>query len=232
MKVTITKEVFRRFNPKFKIAFIKIEEADNNSKLKESAHLLKEVSDLIKLTFNKEELKNHHMISTWTTAQEEFGKDAKHYHTSVEVLMKKVLSGKKIITKNVIENITNHISLKHIIPIGTDNYEKIDGNLTFKISKGKEKPNMIQTVKKGALICCDQNKKNNLLSTKFDTWKNKRTGINKKSKNVLIHIESLPPITTKKFNEIVKETTELIKTFTNGKVTKLILDQKNNSGEI
>ena len=43
-------------------------------------------------SMHKETLKNHHFISPWTTLQDGFGKEAKHYHTAVERLIKKIMS--------------------------------------------------------------------------------------------------------------------------------------------
>ncbi len=64
MKITINKEVFKKFHPKFKVAFILLKDMDNSSKIQDSYHLLKEAEQLIRLTFNKDIVKNHHLISS------------------------------------------------------------------------------------------------------------------------------------------------------------------------
>ena len=73
MKISINKKVFSRFHSKFKVAFILVKNIDNNSKLRESLHLLEEAEQLIRLSFNKETVKNHHLMAPWSVAQEEFG---------------------------------------------------------------------------------------------------------------------------------------------------------------
>ncbi len=57
MKVSINKGVFSNLDPKFKLLLISIKQIDNQTKLKESLNLLNEVSELIRLTFNKETIK-------------------------------------------------------------------------------------------------------------------------------------------------------------------------------
>ena len=91
MNISIKKGVFSKFNPKLKIVFILAENVDNVTKVKEAKHLLKEVENLISLTFHKDNVKNHNLISPWKVAQEAFGKEARHYNTSVERLIKKIM---------------------------------------------------------------------------------------------------------------------------------------------
>lgn len=226
MKITIQKEVFRKFNPKFRMAFIHVQNLDNKSKLKESKHLLKEAEKMIKLTFNKETLKNHHLISPWSVAREHFGKEAKHYNTSVERLLKRVLKGRTVATKDVLTNILRYLSLKYIVPFGIDDPAEMKGELVFKLSKGKEKVGVLRKLKKNALYYKDAK---GVLGTKLDYWKSRRTKLVPQSFYALIHFEILPPLTTKQMNEIVKEANSLIRSFCNGKTKVFTLTKKKNS---
>ena len=229
MKISITKDVFKNFNPKLSISILVISNLDNKSKLKESRHLLQEMEEIIRLTFNKSTIKNHNLISPWRVAQEKYGSQAKHYHTSVERLYKKVISGRTVASKDVLTNIIKYIALKHIIPLGIDDFEKIEGDLTFTLSKGTEKVNFIQKIKKGALFYRDRKK---VIGTKLDFWNNPKTNLTTKSKSALIHFDVLPPITKKKMNLILKETKGLIKTFCEGEIIQLNIDKKKNSVRI
>ncbi|MFH1276438.1 MAG: phenylalanine--tRNA ligase beta subunit-related protein [Candidatus Woesearchaeota archaeon] len=228
MKITIKKEVFKRFS-KLQVGFVYVEEADNKSKLTEAQDLLKNVEELIRLTFHKETIKNHNLISPWSVAQVEFGKEAKHYNTSVEGLLKLVLKKKKVATNDVLTTILNYISLRYLVPSGIDDYFKVVGNIEFALSKGKEKVDILRSLKAGALYYHDNNV---VLGTKLDFWRNKRTALTKDSTKALIHFDALPPIDRKKLNEILKETKEVISNFCGGKVKVFILDKKRNSFKI
>ena len=232
MKVTINKSVFEKLNPKFKVAFILVKKIDNDSKLKESYHLLKEAEQYVRLTYNKETIRNHHLISPWVAAQEGFGSKAKHYPSSVERLMKKVLSKHEASSKNVVGNIVNYLSLKRVVPMSCDDFDKMVGNLSLRLASGSEKKSILTKASKGDLIYSDMSKKGGLLSAKLDFWKNPRTKIKSNSKNVLVHIEAMPPITTKEFNDIIKETSSLLKAFTGGSISKLVLSKNKPSGII
>ncbi len=222
MKITIKPEVFQKLHPKFKVVFILATGIDNKSKVAEANHLLKEVERVTLLTFNKDTFKSHYLVAPWTTAREEFGRKAKHYHTSVEQLLKKVLHYQNITAKDTTSALLRYLALKHIVPVGADDPAKIKGKITFTISAGKK-------IKKGELYYHDDK---NVLGTKLDYWKNPRTALSSSSNSALLHFEILPPLTTAKQKELVKEVTELFPAFCGGKVKVMVLDKKKNSAVI
>ncbi|MBU0470005.1 MAG: hypothetical protein KKA62_02305 [Nanoarchaeota archaeon] len=228
MKITVDKKVFREY-PNLKIAFVLVKKINNKSKVKDSVELLSEIEKFTQLTFNKDTIKTHGLISPWRTAQEEFGKKAKHYHTSIEKLMQKVIAKKKISGKDAVTNLARYLALKHIIPYGIDDYDKLKGELSFKVAEKKEKLTFLKKLEQGDLYYRDSK---SVLGTKLDYWKNKKTIPNSHSSQVLIHFEALPPISPKKLKEVVKETAELVKSFCGGESKSFFLDKKNNFKKI
>ena len=226
MKIALDKEIFVKY-PQLKVGFIYAWGIDNRTNLKESIHLLRDVEDAVRLSFHKETVKNHYLISPWAVAQEEFGKEAKHYQTSVEKVLQKVLQRKKIAVTNVVTNILNYIALKHIIPIGVDDTAEVQGDITFSVATGKEKKGVLQKLKQGELYYHDEK---GILGTKLDYWKNTRTKLIPTSVFGLVHLEALPPLTPKKVQAILKETTDLIQSFCGGKTKVLLLDKKKPTG--
>ncbi len=220
MRITIRKEVFRHFHPQLKIAFILATSIDNKTHLGDSVHLLQEMEKVIRLTFNKETLRNHNLLSPWEVAKQEFGKRARHYHTSVEVLLQKVLSKKSVVTRDTATNLVRYLSLKHILPLGVDDRQTLQGNLAFALATPDEKK---IRVKKKELYYRDEK---GVISTKLDYWKAPRTALKPSTTSVLLHIEALPPITAQKLAEVVAETDRLLKTFCQAKTKVILLDRK------
>ncbi|MEW5896238.1 MAG: phenylalanine--tRNA ligase beta subunit-related protein [Nanoarchaeota archaeon] len=222
MIIRLEKDVFK-CSPQLKIGFILAEGINNNAKLKEAGRLVKEEEEAVRLIFNKETIKNHYLIAPWAVAQREFGKKAKHYHTSIERLLLKVLGGKSVLAEDTATNLLTHIAFKHIIPFGADDVDKIKGNITFSIVKGKEKKKLLKNLKEGELFYHDAEK---ILGTKLDYWKNKKTKLSKSSASVLVHFEALPPITRKKLDSVLEETAALIKAFCGGKTKVFVLEKR------
>lgn len=229
MKISIASEVFKKFHPKLRIAFIQVKNINNHKNLQESKHLLKEGEELVRMEFHPETLKNHDLIAPWVAAQKEFGKEAKHYHTSVEKLLRAVLKKKSITAKDTLTNIINYLSLRHIVPIGIDDIKKIKGNLRFNIATGKEKAHLLAFVKKGAFIYHDNFR---IIGTKFDYWKSPHTMVDKETKSALIHIEAVPPLTKKELDDLLIEVQNLINSFCGGKSKVFILERNCPSDEI
>lgn len=229
MNLKIEEEVFQKFNPDLKIAFLLVENIDNKSKLKESLHLLREAEQMVHLTFNKDTIKNHNLIAPWAVAQEKFGKKAKHYHTSVEKLLKAVLKRKGVSSENVLTNLLHYLALKHVLPFGVDDLEKINGSLTFALAGGKEKVDVLRKVKKGVFYYHD---KKNVLGTKLDYWKSKKTALDKNSTSALVHFEALPPLDKKKLDALVNEAVNLVGSFCGGKSKVFVLDKKKSSVKV
>jgi lysyl-tRNA synthetase class 2 len=223
MKVTVSSEVFTRFNARLKIILVDVKNIDNMLHVKESRLLLREVEELIRMTFNKDTIKTHGLISPWVSAQQEFGSHAKHYKTSVEHYISFVLRKKDISTINTITNLIRYLSLKYLVPMGGDDVTKVRGNLTFDVAKGGERVDLIHTLKKGAFYYHDDK---GVLGTKLDYWKSSKTMLDRRSKRVLIHLEVLPPLSMKKEKELLNELSYLIKTFCLGKVVVNVLDKK------
>lgn len=225
MKVSVNKPVFSA-NPKLKVAFIVAKDIDNGKRLEEAKHLLNETAEVISLTFNKDSVKSHHLIKPWDVAREEFGKSAKHYHTSVEKLLKTILSKKNVQRKDTVTNLLRSLALRHIIPFGADDPDKVQGNITFSIASGKERTKKLKKLEKGEIYYKDSKE---ILGTKLDYWKNSKTSLTSKSTNALVHLEALPPITSKELREIAKEIARLIETFCGGKTKVVILSKRKNS---
>ena len=225
MFITINQKVFKK-HPKLRVGFILLSGINNNQHLKESKHLLKESTHLIQLTFNKDTVKSHLLINPWAVAQEEFGKKAKHYHTSVEQLIKKVLSKRNILAGNTLINLIRHESLRHVVPIGADDYHKIEGNLTFDIASGKERKGLLKTSEEGDIYYRDDK---SILGTKLDYWKSTRTEVTKYTVKALVHFQFLPPVSVAQQRVIMNEAKELIQTSCGGKVQMVVLSKGKSS---
>lgn len=219
MKISISSEAFTSFNPEFKVGLLLVTGIDNTTKLPDSLRVLRDVETVIHLTFNKDTVKTHHLISPWNIIQQKLIKGVKHHHTSVEQLLTKVLARRNIHQKDTLSNLISYVSLRHIVPLSADDTARIHGDLTFTISQGGK-------VKKGDLYYHDTKM---VLGTKLDHWKNLKTVTSTKTTSALIHIEAIPPVSTQDLKKVMAELENLIIAFCGGKVKKIILDRKKRS---
>ncbi len=216
MKVSISSRVFTHFNPQFNLALLLITGIDNIAKLSDSLHVLHDVEQSIRLTFHKDTIQTHHLISPWNIITQKLVPGAKHYHTQVELLLKKVLARKSIKRKDTVGNLIQYVSLRHIVPISADDVDLLHGDLIFAISRGGKG-------KKGNLYYHDQKR---VLGKKLDYWKSSKTAVSAKTTSALIHIEAIPPVSAGDLKNISLELGNLITGFCGGKVKRVILGRK------
>ena len=100
--------------------------------------MLEEVENLIKLNFVSTALAKHPLLSPWRAAYSEFGAKPSKYNSSVEALTRRILKGQKIPRVNKAVDIYNYLSLKQLIPMGADDLDKVDGDISLTIADGAE----------------------------------------------------------------------------------------------
>ena len=138
MKLTIEKEVSDKF-PGLNVGIVVAKDIDNKGASKELDKLLKETENLIRLNFVPTDLAKHPLISPWRSAYSDFGAKPSKYNSSVEALMKRVLKGNSVPRINKLVDLYNYLSLKHLIPMGADDTDKVEGDIKLAIAKGDEK---------------------------------------------------------------------------------------------
>lgn len=232
MKITIDKEILERFKG-YKMGVILALDIDNKEPNKEIDKMLSEIEKYIRLTFVPEDLAKHELISPWKVVYKEFGSKPLPYHSSVEALIRRVLNGGNIPNINKLVDIYNLMSLKHLVPIGADDLDKVDGNIKLCLASGKERfveigGEKVEHPDKGEAIYKDNK---DVLCRRWN-WKDcDKTKLITDTKNAAIYVEGLPPLPKEKFLGTLRETTALIRTFCDGKVEYHILDKNKPSLE-
>jgi lysyl-tRNA synthetase class 2 len=229
MKVIVDKEILKR-HPKLNIGIVSAKDVDNTGDDEKIYHLLEEVEKLIEMNMSSEKLAEHPLISPWRAAYSDFGSKPSKYRNSVEALVKTVLKGKKIHRISKLVDLYNYLSLKHLVPMGADDLDKIEGDIKLTFAKGTEKFTPLGRTEaekpdKGEVIYRDDKK---VLCRKWNWRECDESKITENTKKLVIYIEGLFPVTKEKLKEVCKETADLIKTFCNGKAEYFILDEKNN----
>jgi len=228
MKITAEKEVFDKL-PDLKIGVIVAKGIDNKTEEKKISKLLTEIEDMIKIDFIPENLAKHELISPWKTAYYEFGEEPKETHSSVENMMKKILSGDRTRRFNKTTDLLNYLSLKHMIPISSHDTKKVSAEIKITKATGKEHLNSESQTKhpiKGEIVVKDSLE---VLSKNWGTETSLSSRIIGDSKEIIIFIFGLKPVTDSKLIKVCKETCELLKSFCGGQNKYFILNKENPS---
>ncbi|HEV2579911.1 MAG TPA: phenylalanine--tRNA ligase beta subunit-related protein, partial [Ktedonobacteraceae bacterium] len=80
----------------------------------------------------------HPHIAAWRQAYESFGAKPKKILCSVEALLSRTLKGNDLPTINYIVDLYNAISIRHVLPVGGEDLDRLESDLVLTFATGSE----------------------------------------------------------------------------------------------
>jgi DNA/RNA-binding domain of Phe-tRNA-synthetase-like protein len=80
----------------------------------------------------------HPHIAAWRAAFSAFGAKPSRYPSSAEALMGRVLKGQPLPRVNALVDFYNAVSIRHVVPLGGEDAEKLHGPLRLTLATGEE----------------------------------------------------------------------------------------------
>ncbi len=139
-----------------------------------------------------------------------------------------VLQGVQLRHISKLVDIYNFISLKHMLPAGGEDLDKAKGDILLTFAGANEAPVLLLGEKEprppheGEVIYMDG------ISTICRRWNWReadRTKLTEETKNCILVIEGLPPITKEEIENATRELSELVQKFCGGNIAYLLLDE-------
>jgi len=226
MKIKISEGIFESF-PELNIGVVVVRGIDNSGESEDIMKLIREKEMEIVESFSRETLSQNPNIESWRKAYSSFGAKPKKYKCSVENLYRMILGEIKLKHINKIVDIYNYISIKHMIPVGGDDIDKVDGDIILKFAEGNESFTELnsqetKSPKPGEVVYVDGKE---VLCRRWNWRECDKSKMTEESKNVTLVIEGLPPVTKEDIKEIVKKLGELVQNFCGGEISTKILNK-------
>ena len=119
--------------------------------------------------------------------------------------------------------------MKHMVPVGGDDINKVEGDIVLKFATGNEKfvelnSQEIKNPKPGEIVYMDDK---DVLCRRWNWRECNKTKMTEETKNVCLVVEGLPPVTKREIESIISELAKLIKKFCIGETKTFILDKNN-----
>ena len=233
MYFKIHSDIFKRF-PDVHIGVLVAREIDNKGVSEDILNAIEEKSEEIKKEFNMKSVSEHAKIDVWRKAYSSFGAKPKKYTCSVENIYRMILEGVKLRHINKAVDIYNYVSIKHMIPVGGDDIEKIDGNITLRYASGSEAFTELncgesKRPKEGEIVYADDTE---VLCRRWNWRECEKSKMTEDTKNIVLVAEALPPTSKEDIENILKELSELIQKYCGGNIKTDILSSSNPEVEI
>lgn len=211
-------------------------DADNSKS--QIPNLEKEFRDQINIVQNSEEISlEHQRIVEWAEIYKTFPiKGANRIRPSIASLVKRIRNGNTIPFISPLVCISNLISLKHLVPSGLIDVEKVRGNLTLGFAEGSEKFTPIgedKTVNpiKGEIIYFD-NGSNNVMCRAWNSRGGKATFISQLTNSAIIDVDGLTTVIPEtEIEEAINTVATLVSKFCKAKVKSFLLNKQNSMVE-
>jgi len=233
MKFKIEDKIFEKY-PSLNIGIVIAKGIDDTDESLAALSMLNEQSDSIKSKYNLETLNNEPKIAAWREAYSAFGAKPKKYTCSVENLYRMILEGVHLRHINKIVDIYNYISLKHMVPVGGDDIDTVDGDITLRFATGEESfirlnSDEVDHPHEGEVVYVDDKE---VLCRRWNWRECDKSKMTEQTKNVTLVVEGLSPVTKEKVQTIVEELGQLVEKFCGGEITIHILNSENKEIEI
>lgn len=234
MKFRIDNQIFEKFSG-LNIGVIVARGVNNSGILAEVQEKIRKEEERIRADFNTKTLSQNPKVDVWRKTYSAFGAKPKENKSSVENLYRLVLNGISLRHINNLVDIYNFISLKHMLPVGGEDTDKIQGDVLLTLAAENEPPVLLLGDKEprpphlGEVIYKDD------ISTICRRWNWReadRTKFTEETKNCILVIEGLPPVNKEEIETATKELKELVEKYCGGRLTYSVLDKSKPELEI
>ena len=136
-KLRLDPRLIERF-PDYTALVIYAEELTNGPSDARSISALRAAEQEQRAAFAGRKAVDHPHIQAWRAAYGAFGAKPSKYPCSVEALLARTLKGQDLPAINCIVDLYNAVSVRHILPVGGEDWERLDGDLILTEASGNE----------------------------------------------------------------------------------------------
>lgn len=228
MKFKIDYKIFDKF-PGLTIGVVICKNLDNSGTQEKIQKEIGTQEKNIREKYNTETLSQTPKIDIWRKAYSAFGAKPKENKSSVENLYRLVLEGINLRHINKLVDIYNLISLKHMVPVGGEDTDKIQGDVVLTFAEPNEPPVLLLGDKEprppheGEVIYKDDI---SAICRRWNWREADRTKFTEGTKNCFLVIEGLLPVTKQEVENAAKELKDLVQKFCGRDISYKILDGK------
>jgi DNA/RNA-binding domain of Phe-tRNA-synthetase-like protein len=178
------------------------------------------------------EYKTHELITVLLSPilHRRFGAKPKDYPSSIENLIRRVVRGYQLPHINLLVDLYNMTSLRHLVPVGGEDLDKIEGDVELAFATKHEAPVRLlgeteeRPPRPGEVIYKD----NISVICRRWNWKEAdRTKFTEHTTNGFLIVEGLPPVDRRLVEQVTNELSTLVETYCGGRVNKGIVTREN-----
>lgn len=199
--------------PTTKIAFVTARGIDNEHHSFPTELLAQANANAVKWVPN-DPISNNEIIQSWRSAYQQF-KTKKGARSAIENLLKRAKNGKGVTSINPIVDMYNTVSLNYAFPLGSQDMDKIVGDIQLTMAAGGENFLPIGETENmpalpGEVVYRDDQD----IISRCWAWRDSgRTETTSTSKNLVFYMENIDPNRHELHEQAVEQLTDYLKTY-------------------
>ena len=172
---------------------------------------------------------DHPRIACWRAAYRLFGAKPKDHPSSIENLVRRAVKGQRLSSINPLVDLYNAISLKHLVPIGGEDLDKVDGDVELAFATDAEPAVRLlgepeaRPPKPGEVIYRDRA---GALCRRWNWKEADRTKLTEETTRGFLVVEALPPVGKGDIKAVLGELASLLQAHCGGRTRTSILDRE------
>lgn len=223
----VTDDLFATF-PDVVLGVVIARGIDNSGEDGEVLAALRREEERVRRELAGIQVSEHPRVAPWRVAYRAFGAKPKDYPSSIENLLRRVLKGHTLRPINPLVDLYNTISLRHLVPVGGEDLDAVEGDVLLTRAGDDEPPVLLlgepepRAPRPGEVIYKDD------LGAICRRWNWKeadRTKLTPATRRAILVVEGLPPVGRNAVDGAVQELAGLIRTHCGGEVRTELIDR-------
>jgi DNA/RNA-binding domain of Phe-tRNA-synthetase-like protein len=124
--------------PGYAVIVVYASNLENTVSDEASSSVLREAEAQARAAFSTIKPSEHPHIALWREAYQNFGLKPSKFLCSAEALVSRVIKGNELPAINALVDRYNAISVRHVIPVGGEDWDQLAGDLTLTFADGSE----------------------------------------------------------------------------------------------
>ena len=201
---------------------------DNKGQIPELYNLQKEAIKNAQEQIGDQPPTKHPHIASWRELYRSFGTKAGDYRPSAEALIRRCIKTGKLPHINNAVDLYNIVSVRHVIPMGGFDLDKVDGNIYLRFSQGDEEfiplgPGTPETTYNGEVVYADDSR---ILTRRWNFRDAEATKITEETTNLVMFLDASSEIPVETVQLALAELESFYKKYCGGEYSTSIASKE------
>ncbi len=225
---SIDDQVFDRF-PGYVRGVVLAFGVSNGDSPPELIAMMRDAEGSVRDRLEKDRLADHPRISSWREAYRSFGAKPSKFRSSIEAMVRRVLSNNELPTINTLVDIGNVLSLRYLVPTGGHAIDEVEEDIILRPANGDETfvpfgSDQAEHPIPGEIVFVE----GNTVLTRRWSWRQANHTLTLPTTTAIeFNVDGLPPVPENEVKDICQETMAMVARFCGGDMRFEILSQHN-----